>query len=377
MTPRVRRLLIIGMAAVLVVAAGVVIAFNVVRNRVNSVPSADLFGDHSTSASPSGSPSASPSASPTPEPGADIKGPLNILISGVDTRESIPGWVPHSDADMILHVSADLKSATLFSLPRDLVVPVPAFAPSHFGGETTKLTHAMTFGSMTGKTPSYVTGFQLLAQTVSNYTGIQHFDAGAVLTFRGLAGLVNSIGGIDVYVDQTVVSIHKRPDGQPRTANPSAAHGFSGPQMTYHVGMMHMVGWQALDFSRQRYLPGGDYTRQRHQRQVIKAIIAKAFSADIVTDPIKFNRVITALGKTLTFDGRGHQLFDFAYALRGLNTGSITLVGLPGEGVYSGGAYQGERLDSVAKPFLAAVVNDTVPAFLATHKNLINSSPAA
>src|SRR6185295_20337814 len=103
------------------------------------------------------------------------------------TREDFPGWQPHADAVMILHVNADLTSAYMTSLPRDLVVDIPAFAPAHFGGERSKLTHAMTFGStVPGSTvPNVELGFQLLAQTVTNYTKINHFDAGAIITFNG------------------------------------------------------------------------------------------------------------------------------------------------------------------------------------------------
>ena len=38
-----------------------------------------------------------------------------------------------------------------------------------------------------------------------------------------------------------------------------------------------MAGWEALDYARQRYgLKNGDYDRQRHQQQLIKAIAKKA-----------------------------------------------------------------------------------------------------
>ena len=67
------------------------------------------------------------SASPEPSPGADISGPLDLLIVGVDTRTSIPDWEPHADALMLLHVAEGLDSAYLYSLPRDLRVDVPAF----------------------------------------------------------------------------------------------------------------------------------------------------------------------------------------------------------------------------------------------------------
>ena len=123
--------------------------------------------------------------------------------------------------------------------------------------------------------------------------------------------------------------------------------------MTYNVGTtMHLVGWQALDYARQRYIPGGDYSRQRHQRQMIKAIMKKIISAGYVVSPGRVLDLIDALGKTLVFDGRGRKPSEFVYALRNLNPDRITLVGLPGAGVSSGGSYLGESLLPIEAPVL-------------------------
>jgi polyisoprenyl-teichoic acid--peptidoglycan teichoic acid transferase len=365
--PRLIGLLI---GVVVLLAGGGVAAAYSLQSRYD-VPSADLFG----SSAPGQSPSASPSATPGPPAGSDIKGPLNFLIVGIDTRESIPTWQPHADAVMVMHVSKNLDQAYLTSLPRDLLVDIPAFSKARFSGQRTKLTHAMSYGSRVPGTsiPNTAQGFQLLAKTVSNYTGIARFDAGAVLSFSGMRKLVDAIGGVDLYVDQRVASIHLRPDGKGRTRGASST-GYVGPQKVYPKGMNHLNGWQALDFTRQRYgLPSGDYDRQRHQRQLIKALIGQVLNRDLVTDPIKLDGVLRALGKTLTFDGRGRKITEYAYALRNVQPSSMVLVGLPGRGVGSGGGYRGEQLDAVAKSYFAAVRSDTVDAFLRTHPKLVNA----
>jgi LCP family protein required for cell wall assembly len=372
MTFTARRVAII-VAALVILLGGGYAGVVLLRGHVDdSIPQTDLFGS-----SPSATPGeAGPSGSPTPPAGSDIKGPLNILIVGVDTREQIPGWVPHADAIMILHVDKTLTHAYMTSLPRDLVVPIPAFAPAKFAGQRTKLTHAMSFGSRVPgqREANPAQGFQLVATTVSNYTGIKRFDAGAILTFGGLIRLVRSLGGIDIYVDQKVVSIHIAPDGKPRPACGSCEHGYSGPQATYNVGPMHFEGWQALDYSRQRYLPGGDYTRQRHQRQVIRAIIAKALTTDVLSNPGRFESILKSLGSTLIFDGRGRRPTEFAYALRNIKPAEMTLVGLPGSGVYSGGKYLGEALAPVQATYFAALRSDALEAWASSHTSLVNSN---
>jgi LCP family protein required for cell wall assembly len=368
--PRGGRLVALIAAIVVLVAGGGFAAYQMLGSRYE-IPGASLF-DESPSPSGPGSPTAS--SSPSPLPGGDIKGPLNILIAGIDTRSFVPGWRPNADAIMVLHVSKNLDEAYLFSLPRDLVVDIPAFPKSGYRGGRTKINASIAFGSRVPGSSKVDTaqGFQLLAKTVSNYTGIKTFSAGAVLNFGGMKRLVDALGGVDMYIDQRVASIHLRPDGKPRTN--AGPHG-SGPQMVYRVGNMHLNGWQALDYSRQRYIPGSDYARQRHQRQLIKAILRKALGLKLTTDPVKFDRVMRALGGTVIFDGRGHGAVDFAFALGGLRPERMTLVGLPGGSIYGGGGYRGERLNAVAWDFFAAVRADRVGAFLVAHPTLVGRSP--
>jgi anionic cell wall polymer biosynthesis LytR-Cps2A-Psr (LCP) family protein len=146
--------------------------------------------------------------------------------------------------------------------------------------------------------------------------------------------------------------------------------GYTGPAATYLPGTRTLQGWQALDYARQRYTTGGDYTRQRHQRQLVRALLTKAEDAGLATDTAKLEAVVQALGETLTYSG-GRSVLEFAYALRELKGDKITLVGLPGGSVSSGGGYIGEELQPVGRDFLKAVARDAPAAFLAKHKELI------
>ncbi|GAA2708556.1 hypothetical protein GCM10010429_21880 [Micromonospora olivasterospora] len=313
----------------------------------------------------------SPTPSPTPPPGAGITGPLNLLLVGVDTRVSVPGWEPHGDAVLIAHVPKGLDRAYLFSLPRDLLVDIPAFPPARYKGGRTKLTHAMSYGSrVPGKRgrPSTAQGYELLRSTVSGYTGLR-FDAGAVVTFQGLRKLVDAVGGVDLYVDQRTPSLHRRPDGRHRDPAPGGG-GYVGPQMVYEKGERQLSGWQALDYARQRYIAGGDYARQRHQQQLIRALVRKIQAEELARQPERVEQVVAALGDTLTYAG-GPRIVDLAYALGGLPADRMVLVGLPGDSVGSGGAYRGEQLEPVGRGFLTALKAGRVDRYLAGHPELV------
>ncbi len=365
MTQRMRLIAAAAVAAAVLIAAGVFVTIRLVANHVDStIPQADLFGTPTPS---------SPTPSLTAVPGADVEGPLDILIVGEDTRVS-SGTVPHNDANLILHVSKDLKSAYLTSLPRDLLVDIPAFKPSGSRAMRTKLTHAITYGSMVSGGNDTRQGFQLVFQTISGYTGIQDFDAGVLFSFTGMRDFVDEIGGIDIYVDETTSSIHRQPNGQMRPLCGSCPNGYGGPQALYRVGMQHLVGWQALDYARQRYgLNGGAYGRERHHRQIVRAVMAQLFKQDLVLNPVKADEILKAVGRGVIFDGRGRNPSDFGYALRNLRPENVTLIGLPGSSVYSGGSYVGESLDNATKnSYFAALGQDQLDTWVQAHPNLVN-----
>jgi polyisoprenyl-teichoic acid--peptidoglycan teichoic acid transferase len=352
-------------AVVLVLLAGGGIAL-AVSNR----------GSTTAGPGPGAPPASAPPVAPTtpaPSPGADITGPLDLLLLGVDTRVSIPTWEPHSDAIMLLHVEPGLKSAYLYSLPRDLRVKMPKFPKAGFGGGTYKLTEAIGRGSRVpgSDRPKVAQGYELLTKTLTAYTGIKQFQAGAILNFGGLSKLVDQMGGVDLVVDQKVKSHHREPDGKLR---PLARGGgdYTGPQAVYLPGKRHLVGWQAIDYARQRYgLPNGDYDRQRHQRQMVRAILTKAMSQGLTTDVTKLQGLITALGDTFVYLG-GRKPAEYAYALRDLTPAGITLVGLPGDSVSGSSGYLGEQLTAEGRGFLKAVARNQAAAYLKAHPKLVN-----
>jgi LCP family protein required for cell wall assembly len=314
-----------------------------------------------------------PPSTPSPTAGADIRGPLDLLLIGVDTRASEPDWEPHADALMLLHLNAGLDAGYLYSLPRDLRVQMPAYPKAGFPGGRYKITEAMSRGAhVPGTTKlSVEQGYELLTRTVTAYTGIKTFQAGAILNFAGLSRLTDALGGVTLTIDQKVVSIHRKPDGGLRTLKPGGG-GYTGPQAVYLPGTAKLAGWQALDYARQRYTAGGDYTRQRHQRQLVKALLTQALT-DGLSDQTKLQQVIKALGSTLVYLG-GRTPLEYAYALRNLKPSGLTLVGLPGDSIMNGGQYVGEQLLPDGKGFLTAVATGNPASYLATHPALINKS---
>ncbi|TWJ26212.1 LytR family transcriptional attenuator [Micromonospora endolithica] len=349
--------------AVLTLLSGVVlIGAEVLMARYEgAVGKADLFGDQAAGAK---------------ERKSDIKGPLNILLVGIDPRK--PETPPLADSVMVLHVPAGLDRAYLFSLPRDLYVQIPAFAKGGYGGGRNKLNAAMSLGSRKeGQNPDAAQGFELLAKTVQQETGIPRFDAGAIINFSGFVKIVDAMGGVTMNIEREVRSEHREPDGTHRELRPGGG-GYLGPQAVYEKGRQHLKGWQALDYVRQRYekngVPDGDYGRQRHQQQFVKAMVSQAFSADVVTNPIKLDKVLRAAGQSLIFSGRGNSVVDYGLALKGLRPDAIQMIKLPGGGVIENGEYLGERFEPAVDDFFTALKNEQLDAFLLEHPSFQNKA---
>jgi polyisoprenyl-teichoic acid--peptidoglycan teichoic acid transferase len=350
----------------MVVSGGVLVTSQVLVSRyAGAVQTKNLFGDAA--------------AGSTKKAVSNIKGPLNILLVGIDPRDATTA--PLSDSIIVVHVPEDLSQAYLFSIPRDLLVNIPAFPKTGFQGGRAKINAAMSYGSSVGNGKHDVAqGFDLLAKTVSQLTGIRTFSAGAIINFGGFKKIVDAMGGVTMTIDQDVKSEHLQPNGSPRPryarcANNQCAHPYYGPQATYKKGTYHLEGWQALDYVRQRYgLKNSDYDRQRHQQQFIKAMAQQALSKDVVTNPAKLDKVLRAAGQSLIFDGNGHNVVDWGLALHNIRSENMTLIKLPGRSVFTGGQYRGEALDPSADDFFKSVTDGTVGSFMTSHPAFINKA---
>lgn len=348
------------LVGLLLLAGSVVVLSRTVSERYTSaVPVADLFGDGDAA----------------PVTRGKLAGPVNLLLVGIDRPADRPDRVPRADTVLVVHVPAGLSRAYLISLPRDLLVDIPAFGRNGHPGGVDRINAAMAYGSRVpgAAHPDPVAGFQLLAATVSARTGIDRFDAGVIVNFAGLERLVDAIGGVRMHIDADVRSAHRQPDGRLRPANPDGP-GYVGPQAEYRQGERRLSGWQALDYIRQREsLPDGDYGRQRHQRQLVRALTEQVVSRDLVTDPGRLNSVLEAAGEAVVVGTRGRPVLDFALGLRRLRADDLVLLDLPGTAMTDdGGEYLGEQFTEEADECLAALRAGTLHQFVLTHPELVN-----
>jgi LCP family protein required for cell wall assembly len=300
----------------------------------------------------------------------ESQGPLNILMVGVDARPGESIAAARADTIIILHVPASRDRAYLISVPRDLMVQVKPYPRSGYGGGRAKMTEAYFWGAQGGA--GVKGGMELLAHTIRETLGVT-FNAAAIINFSSFEKVIDALGGVDMCFDERVQSIHlvRTPTGKvvnvENEKNPAAI----GSPIVYEKGVCRrLAAWEALDYSRQRYnLPNGDYDRQRHQQQLLKAILSAATGRGVITNPAKLDRVIKAAGSAFILDTGGVPLADWVFSLRGISTNGLVMLrtnaGKTQTKVVDGIAF--ELLQPASQTMFAAVKNDTLDAFINTH----------
>ena len=192
-------------------------------------------------------PTATPTATPHPGTISQAVPPIpqaneriNILLLGSD---QLPGHADfRTDAFIVLSYNPKTGATSLISIPRDTYVYLPGLFYQ-------RINTAMEFG-----------GFPLVQRTLEYNFGFKP-SYYVLINFMGFATLVDSLGGVDVYVPHQLCD---------RRTNYSE-HYCIGP------GTVHMDGSLALWYARSRKTTN-DFDRAARQQALIKALFAKALS---------------------------------------------------------------------------------------------------
>lgn len=215
--------------------------------------------------------SATPEATSTPEfffsedieyPSWDGASRINILFVGLRGGEPSEGDCPFcTDTLILLTVDPITKTAGMLSIPRDMWVNIPGFGYS-------RINTAWTLGRGS-KLPGG--GPTLAMKTVSHFIGVP-VDYYVQVDFDTFVDVIDLIGGVDVYNDETIV------------LDP-VSHGKDFPKVKMTCcGMRHLNGTVALAFARCRHAEqgckDGDIGRAKRQQKVIFGIRDKVLSPE-------------------------------------------------------------------------------------------------
>lgn len=183
-------------------------------------------------------------------------GTINVLLMGIDYTDD--RRMARSDTVMIASVNPDVPSVSLVSIPRDLQVRIP-------GKGEDRINTVSEYGYLMdypGGGPSF------LAAVLRKNFGIK-IDHYARIDINGFIKAIDALGGIDVLVECEMKDPYFKVTGPGGKVIDSV-----------QPGIMRMNSAQAMFYARSRYSTT-DFDRARRQQRILKAILAKAKSANL------------------------------------------------------------------------------------------------
>lgn len=309
------KILLISLAVVVVgaVAASAAYVYNLDRSVTQNIKREDVMPDESGRA--------------TADPEAE--GAMNFVLLGSDSRDVDDASEGRSDSIMVVHLNKAHDEAYIVSFPRDMYVDIPG----HGKG---KINAAFAYG-----------GTQLMVETLESLLDTR-MDHVVMVDFEGFIKLTESLGGVTV-TNKTAFS----------------SHGYDYPK-----GEITIKGEEALWFVRERHsLPNGDLDRAENQRNVIKAIVAKGLSSEVISNPTTFTNFIGGVAEHVTVDSSltDEKIRSLAFSLR-LTSSDIQLLQAPISGF---GTADGQSIDVVDEAQLAelgkALKKDTMAEYVKKH----------
>ncbi len=238
---------------------------------------------------------------------------VNILLMGADNPQRLVKkptvaelledgkWDPgsyRSDTMMVVHVPANRKAAYVVSVPRDSYVPIYDAEGEEQGRN--KINESFSaygpFGTL---------------RTIEQLSGVR-LDHMAVIDYAGFNDLTEAIGGVDVYVPETVEDTQQ--------------------DVTWEQGWTHLQGERALQYVRMRHgLLEGDFDRIDRQQNFLRAVLRKTLADGTIGDPIKLNNTLGAITDHLAVDSSWStkDLRNLALSLRGIDASKVRFMTLP------------------------------------------------
>ncbi|MGW0670764.1 LCP family protein [Streptomyces sp. NPDC002746] len=280
-----------------------------------------LWYEHLNGKIRKGARSAGNSAAKKTAPNAAGQTPMNILMIGSDSRNSKEnlklggskesvGGTPLADVQMLLHVSADRKNASVVSIPRDTRVDIPA-CKNPDTGEKFAATNGIINETLRG-------GAGCTLDTWEKLTGV-YIDHWMMVDFAGVVDMADAVGGAWVCVKQNVNDV-------PKPGVPGGSH------LRLTAGKHKIKGEDALKWLRTRHAFASDIGRSQAQHMYLNSVLRELKSQNAFTDSGKLlNLAETAVDSLQVSDeiGTVKKLFDLGMQLKNVPLDKMNMLTMP------------------------------------------------
>ena len=242
----------------------------------------------------------------------DLKGAINVLLVGSDTRQGQSGVFGHdrsvlADVIILVHISKDRKNVVAMSFPRDLMVPWPS-CPDPNGGSP-YLAQAM--GQINATIANGGPGCTLL--TVEKLTGLK-IPYLAMVNFQGVIDMSDAIGGVEVCLSRPLKDKYTF--------------------LNLPKGKNVLQGMKALQFLRTRHGvgDGSDLGRISNQQVFLTSLMRKIKNGGVLTNPIQLYSLANAAARNMTLSSSLSDvgtMVSIASSLKNVDLDKITFIQVP------------------------------------------------
>ena len=230
----------------------------------------------------------------------------NILLMGSDRRAGDAAFGQRSDTTILLHLAADRRSATLVSIPRDTMVPIPECTTEN-GGTVPAQSLAIFNSAFSAGGPACT------IRTVEALTDVR-IDNYVVVDFGGFKDMVNALDGVEVCVPYDVY------DPLSRLKLKAGRHNVHGQQALAYVRTRHALGKR------------GDLSRIDRQQAFLGSMVTKVKSSGLLLRPDRLYNFLSAATKSITTDiGSLNDLRLLAQEMRGIAPKNVTFLTAPNQ----------------------------------------------
>ena len=240
--------------------------------------------------------------------------PVNIMVMGSDSRAGTnlgKGQTEYgmegarSDTNLVVHLSADRKSAIVVSIPRDSMTMAPR--------DCKNKKDTVENGVMRQWNQNFTLGGPACTiRTFEGLTGVfvDHF---VVIDFRGFQKMVDALGGVTVCT--------------PEAINDKDSH------LVLPAGKSKVNGKQALGYVRVRKTvgDGSDLGRIDRQQAFLSSVIQEVTKSSLLLRPDRLFRFLDAATASMTTDNGLDigEMKDIAQSVQAIGTDQIRFVKLP------------------------------------------------
>lgn len=206
--------------------------------------------------------------------------PMTLLLLG----KAGVGWTAGELTDTILVAELNGKnhSATVVSIPRDLLIRLPS-------GATAKINALWLIGKQdvsAKKNRDIREASELIRGAAEDVTGIR-IDHVFVMDVAGAAKAIDVLGGIAVNVTERIDD----------PAFPTAGGGIE--RFSLDPGFHVLDGTTAVKYARTRHTKDGDFGRVRRQQQVLEALVAKMRGTKFSENPGRIANLAAGLSQNI------------------------------------------------------------------------------